>query len=388
MEKDKIKLIPVTGALLIILLYFVSLNFRGFFLPEEYVFAVNLKALFPALRGTYLPKLPAACATLLTGGILWFIASKFKILHPGTAAAIYLCFPPVWWVGTSALAAPVLAMLIDLAAAGLFLARREKHIGWKIGSFAVGLSGAAGAAFMAVNGFFDWSAVVLAFMPVLALIGAIHLEKLDDRQQAASRLNRLGAGTAVVLGLILIFLMLPSFARMLKVDFPEDLMVFRSGERIYRPALALLIPMLWIYVIFQVKSYVEKLYALLLAVGFVMLTLPPALPWGRLARTPQPEQLKLIFPEVVRDKPVYFADASTCGAMNYVFGVECRQVGRNPDDLPPAELAAEAETALKKSDVVIVSFNGELDAFLPPGRSSVKSTLYKCRFFRFTGDYK
>ena len=81
MEKDKIKLIPVTGALLIILLYFVSLNFRGFFLPEEYVFAVNLKALLPALRGTYLPKLPAACATLLTGGILWFIASKFKILQ-------------------------------------------------------------------------------------------------------------------------------------------------------------------------------------------------------------------------------------------------------------------------------------------------------------------
>ncbi len=388
MEKGKIKIIPVAGTILLVLLYLVSLEFRGFFLPEEYVFAMKLKGMFPALSGTYLPKLPAALSTLLTGGLLWFIASKFKLLHPGTAAGIYLCFPPVWWIGTSALPSAVLALLIDLAAAGLFIARREDGMTWRFGGFFAGLAGAVGAALLAVNGFFDWCAVIMAFMPVLALIAAVRLEKLDDRQLAEARINRIGIALAVAGGLCLLFLLLPSIARMLKVSFPDGLSVYRGGERLYRPALAVLIPMLWIYVVFQVKNYVDKLFALLLAVGFFLLTMPPALPWGRLAQVPQPAQLELIFPELMHDKPVFYADSTSAAALYYVFNIESCRVGREPGEMPPSELAAEVEKSLKKSDVVVASFDGELDAFLPPERSNVKNQLHKCKFFRFTGDVK
>ena len=37
MEKEKIKLFPAAGIVLVVILYLVSLKFRGFFLPEEYV---------------------------------------------------------------------------------------------------------------------------------------------------------------------------------------------------------------------------------------------------------------------------------------------------------------------------------------------------------------
>ena len=117
---------PAVGTLFLILLYFVSLYHRALLTPGEYEFALALKNIFPGISGNFLPKIPAAAATLATAGILWLTAAKFKLLHPGNAAALYLCFPPVWYVGTSASAVPLTVFFITLTAGGLFFARRAE----------------------------------------------------------------------------------------------------------------------------------------------------------------------------------------------------------------------------------------------------------------------
>ena len=111
MKKENLNLMPWAGAILAALLYIVSLNYRGMLSAGEYEYALMLKAYFPGLNGPFLPKLPAALATLLTGGLLWLTAARLRLLHPGCVAGFYLCFPPVWWIGTSATPAPVLCWL-------------------------------------------------------------------------------------------------------------------------------------------------------------------------------------------------------------------------------------------------------------------------------------
>ncbi len=389
MKKENFNLMPWAGVFLAVLLYIASINYRGLMTAGEYDFAVMLKSFFPWVSGTVMPKLPAALATLFTAGLLWLTAAKLHLLHPGNAAGFYLCFPPVWWLGTSASAAPLLALAVSLAAAGLFITRRSSRIFEKSAALIAGITGAAAAALIAQSRFFSWSGVVLAFMPVIFLTFAVYLDKLELRALAGRRLNRMALTTAVIFAMILIYFLLPSLARMLKVDLPAGLTTLSYGQSVYRPAIALLIPFFWIYLVLKSDKTADKGFFLCFAVGFVMLTLPPAVPWRRLASIPDREELAQMLPEISRYNPIFFADDSTRAAISYVTGFPVRSVGRSSDDLPPDQLAAEIKEALHQGDVIVVYANGELDSFLPEDLSAVKfNSRQNCKIFRYSGEQK
>ena len=392
MKKEDFNYMPAAGTLFLILLYFVSSYHRALLTPGEYEFALALKNTFPGISGNFLPKIPAASATLATAGMIWLTAAKFKLLHPGNAAALYLCFPPVWWVGTSASAVPVTVFFITLTAGGLFFARRaEKRSGILSGDIAA-VAGAMGCAALVISPdpFFSWWSVIMAFLPVLFLTAGISLEKLDNRGLASRKINIWAIITALVMLMILALILIPPVCRFLKTPAPEWLNIYRPGERLYRPALALLIPQLWIYIVLKSERCAEKIFFFCFAVSFVLLTLPPSIPWQRFSETIHPELLASVRNDIMRNAPTFFADDTTWAATSYLLDTPVRKVGREKLDLPPALLAQAIKESLKKGhDAVVVSGRGELDPFLPAGEKSMKYTSQQnCKLILFPGEKK
>ena len=390
MKSKHITWTPVIGSAMLIIFYLLSLRFRGLFTAQEYDFALMLQQLWPAANGTYLPKLPAALATLATGGILYLAAHGLRLLHPGNTAAMYLCFPLTWWVGTSASSAPVLALFIVIAAAGLFLAHREKNLLWKLAGFSIGLLGAAAAAYLAQTVFFNWTGTVLAILPLLFLTFAIRLEKLDDRGTAERKLNIFTVVYAVVIIMLMVLLLAPAVCRFLKISFPAALTVFRAGEHIYQSAAALIIALIWLFFALKTAKSSDKVSLICFATGLLLLFLPATLPWSRISKAPQPESLMKIYPEIMVNDPVFFADASTSSAVSFLLKVPVQRVGRAKNELPPPQLAEAIIQKLEQGkDAVIFSDLGELDSFLPEDKVCTKFTSQKqYKIFLFKGDKK
>ena len=389
MSEEKLNLSPWIGGILLILLYFAALSCRGFTSTAEYEFAVKLRELFPALQGTFIPKIPAAAATLLTGALLYLAAKKFKLANPGTSPVLYLCFPPVWFIGTSASPAPVLAFLISLAAAGLLLARKESKTSLKFAGFISGIAGAVGAAFFAQSGFFSWQSLIMALLPILFLTWAIRLEKQDDSGLANRKMNRLAIFIAVIFILLLILLLIPPVCRFLKIDFPETLAIFPKGTMLYRPALALIAPLLWLFMVRDTGKYAGKIAIIGIATGFFMLTMPSSLPWNKLSGVIQEDQLLPFKAELLANDPVFFADDHTAYPISYCLKCRVNPVSRKIKGAThPDFLKQQISDILKNSDVVVASADGELEAFLPD-KSKIKYTLKnKCNLFLFTGEKK
>lgn len=389
MDNAKIKFLPWIGAALLAILYFASLHYRGFTSVAEYEFALKLWEYFPQISGSYLPKLPAAMATLLTGALLYLAAVKLKLANPGTAPVLYLTFPPVWYLGTSASPAPALAFLTSCAAAGLLAARKETNRWLKMVYVASGAVGAAGAAAFAQCGLFSWTGVIMAALPLIFLTWAIHLEKKNDQGLAAGRINRLAIFIAVVFLLMLVILLAAPVCRFLKLELPGYLDIYPKGERLYRPALALLAPLLWLFMVKESKHYAGKIAMIAVALGFFMLTLPPALPWNRLSGMIQDSYLKGLKTELLAGDPLFFADDDSAAAVSYCLNKPVRLVSRKAGAIHHDELKNTINNHLAdKKDVVVISTKGELESFLPE-RSKIKYSLKnKCNIFLFTGEKK
>ena len=381
------------GALLLALLYFAALRSRGFVSDAEYDFAVKFREFYPTLEGTVIPRLPAVFATLITGAMLYLAACKLKLSSPGTAAVLYLCFPPVWFIGTSASAAPLLGLLTSVAAAGLLISRKAQNPSSKFAGFAFGAVGAVGAAFFAQSGFFSWLGVIMAFLPILFLTLAIRLEKLNDNDMANSKINRLAIFLAVMFILLLVILIIPPACRFLKVEYPDSLSIYPAGTRLFRPALSLLAPLLWLYMVKETKHYAGKIAVIGMALGFFLLTMPFSLPWEKLFNTMQEKHIQPFKAELLANDPVIFADDTSAASTSYCLNkavTKVNRIRRETNSIHPDELKTKISNTLATgtNDVVVVSADGELESFLPE-RSKIKYTLKnKYNIFLFSGDKK
>lgn len=388
MNRQKINLMPVIGSILLILLYISSLRFRGFMAEREYMTALFFREFYPELSGTFLPKLPAALSTLSTGALLWLAARRYCLLHPGIAPGLYLCFPPVWWLGTSAALEPLFALAVTLCAAGIFIARREKHLKWRIPGFIAGVAGAIGTAWLIRSGCFNAPGILLALLPAGFFLLTIRLEKLDFNNLAAKRLNTLAIFLAVLYLAALGLLLTPQICRFIKVSPPEFLNWLSTGKLLYRPALALLAPLLWLYLVREAKKCEDKITVILIAVGFTMLALPPSMPWQNYTNVLQYHRLIQLKRELGSDLPQFFADINTAPALRYTYNVKVTETGWAKDELPPDLLKRSVENTLKTSNAAVVFDGGELDMFIPR-RNNTRYTLNKnCQMFLYKGDKK
>ena len=383
MSNKKINLMPLLGSALLILLYTVSLRYRGLVAEDEYRMALLLKSFFPGLHGTFMPKLPASAATLATGALLWLAAYKYPLRHPGIAPGIYLCFPLVWWVGTSASITPLPVLMITMCATGIFLFRREEKFRLRILWTSMAAAGAAGAAVLFRFGHFNIESIFMALLPALFFFVAVRVEKTGHRDPAAKRLNRLAIFLALLLIAALGFMLAPQVCRFLKIDYPSYLTLFNSGDSICRPALALLAPVLWLYLVKEAEKCEDKIMVILIAVGFLMLALPPSLPWQKFTTALQYERLKQLDRELKLQDTQLFADSNTAPALRYTLSRKVIQTGWAKKELPPGLLKNAILQAARDSDAAVISSNGELEQFLPR-INNTKYTLNKnCKMYLF-----
>ena len=393
MEKERNYLLPVSGAVLALILYLGGICFRGMLRADEYEFALLLRQFIPEISGTILPKLPAALATWLTGCLLYAVMKKLNYRYPGCAAGFYWCFPPVWFLGTSASGIPLMVLSVLIAVSGLFCAHRSKNLLHKFAAVICGLAGAASAAYLAKLGIFNWITAVMIFMPLLSCSAAVYLERCENNGTADLKIRKLVIITAVALAALLAFLLLPSVCRICKVDFPEKYQMYPPKERLFRPALALLIPYLWLYISLQAKLIQEKVFFFCFAVGFVLLTLPPSLQWEKFSKQPSSQELSRMLPDLFNNPPtffpVFYADKHAAAALKYNMRVPVITVGGKNSTINNEQLQQEIRNNLAERDVIAVSIDGELDAYLPPDLTFVKFTSQQnCRIFRFTGGTK
>ena len=193
---------------------------------------------------------------------------------------------------------------------------------------------------------------------------------------------------AVLFIFMLALLLLPPICRFLRMECPAFLDIYPKGERLYRPALALLAPLLWLYMVKEVKNYADKIAMICVALGFFMLTLPPSLPWNNMTGMLQEKSIIPLSNELLVNDPVIFADEATAAPIAYSLNREVRVVGHHENTLHPDKLKQAVNESLQTNDVVVASSRGELEQFLPE-TSKMKYTLKpEYNLYLFTGGKK
>ncbi len=384
MKKFISGLIPLIEILLFIALYGVILPVRPLYAPDEFDFILAFQKFFPEMSGMILPRIPAALGTLLTGLVIWFCGKSLKLRYPDMAAAFFLLFPPTWFYGTSASLVPVFVFAVSLIAFGIFCGRREKALWKKLLCFTPVIPAALSVAGIVQAGFLSVACVVLSFVPIASLSLTAYLERLNDRGKASYRIDRFVRLAIILLVCSIILLLIPPFCRHFKWNCPASLIIYQPGESIFRPALSMLIPILWLFTGLSVKEMSSKISFIVIAAIFLLLTLPLSLPWERQNNFQLGKSLAALKPELTAVKAVYFADSQLAGALSYELQLPVKTVGRSRTMLSPGELKKQIESTLPNSDVIVALSTNEYDSYLPKHNKTEYLSSGKYRIIRFS----
>ena len=377
-------MIPIIEILLFITLYVVILPVRPLYAPDEFDFILLLQKFFPEVSGMVLPRIPAAASTLLTGLTVWFCGRSLKLRYPDMAAAFFLLFPPTWFYGTSASIVPVFVLAVSLIAFGIFCGRREKFLWQKLLCFIPVIPATLCVAGIAQAGFLSISCVVLSFVPIVSLSLAAYLERLNDRGKASYRIDRFIRLAIILLVCSIILLLIPPVCRHFKWDCPASLIIYQPGESIFRPALSMLIPIMWLFTGLSVKEMSSKISFIVIAAIFLLLTLPLSLPWEKQHNFQLGRAVASLKPELTASPAVYFADRQLAGVLSCELQKPVKEFGRSRTSLTPGELTREINTALSKSDVVVALSTNEYDSYLPKRNKTEYQSSGKYRIIRFS----
>lgn len=379
---------PALMILSFAVLYTVALPFRPLFAPDEYDFAASMMHYFPAISGRIWPKVPAMLATLLTGFLVWLTARKMRMQYPWIALCSYLLFIPVWFYGTSASAVPVFSLAVTLIATLLFFCRKSDNVFTKTTCAVLAVPVAAATAWFGKSIFFSWQCILMAFTPILAVSFCAYLEKLNDRNKAAKLITRLNRVLIFCTLLALVLLLLPPVFRIFNWGYPASLQLYPTGRSLVRPALTLLVPMLWFFMSASLDEMPKKFLTSAAGVGIFLFILPATVPWNHLLHNTPGEAVQHLGSELKRNDPVYFADRNSVSVLKYQLRVEVREIGRTPGAVIPAELKQNINKELEKGDVVVALSGKEFDSDLPREFTGIVHRAGERRFIRYSGGKK
>ena len=384
MKKFVCGLIPIIEILLFISLYGVILPVRPLCAPDEFDFILMLQKFFPEISGKVMMRLPAALSTLFTGLTIYFCAKTVKLRYPAMAAAFFLLFPPTWFYGTSASIVPVFVLAVSLIAFGIFTGRRENSRLKKLFCFLPALPAAFLVAGTIQAGLLSIPCVVLSFVPVASLSLTAYLERLEDRGKASRRIDRVIRLTIILLLFSVAMLLVPSICRHFKMSYPDSLNIYQPGETVFRPALSLLIPVIWLFTGLSVKEASAKISFIIIAAIFLLLTLPLSLPWERQYNFRLDRELELMKKDLNGEPAVYFADTGIAGALSYKLEVPVKKIGRSGSVVRPAMLKKEIDSALHTEHVFVALSGNEYDSYLPKYNRTEYQSSGKYRIIRFS----
>ena len=388
MKKLLAALKPATGILLFALLYGVTLPFRPLFAPGEYDFAVFMLKIFPGMTGSILPKFPALAATMLTAVLVLALATRMRQSRPWIATVIYLVLPPVWFFGTAAAAEPIFALAVTLTALLFYIGHTSSRVAVKTVCGILAVPAAVGAALILKWEHFGASCILMAPLPLVAAALGAYLQKLDDHGKATGAINRLTFLLALLDVILLALLLVSPICRRFKLACPNIFHLYVQDGGIMRPALSLIIPLLWFFLVKGATDMARKIIYLAVGIGFIILTLPASFPWARLIRNMPGEAVAQLAPELRQGSPACFADGRYAATIEYQLRLPVTRFGRNAGELRPGDLRAAVAGALKSGDVLIALTDRDYDSYLPSGAGQVYHSGAGRRIIRYSGERK
>lgn len=347
----------LTGCAVIVLLYTAQAWLRPLAVPGEYNFIVLLQKYVPEYPDIpVLLRLPAMLATLLSGWLFFAIAKLRDFKRPGILAAFYLLLPPVFYAGTAASAVPLLAAGVLLALLGLQKASMSDRLWGRAKAVFAALPGVLVTGMYATS-VFCRKEDFLMLIPVAAvfLIGIISdwIER-KDKERTRRILNRVIIICSAALCMLGVMIMIPQILRHFKVDFPAGLAFYHAGERIYRPMLMLLLPLVWLYLARDANKIGRKLFLMLGALGFLTFVLPLTLPWKIQRDLYAGYTFEKLSGEISRTDTVCFVMEKDSAFFRKYFKLPVRIIGENGFSSGSAGLNKELGEVLKKHNAVVV----------------------------------
>ena len=354
-------------SLILLVLYVAEAAIRPLAAPCEYLFIHKLHTLFPEFPDVRLLCRTPAILLTFTGAVAVYLISKlWNFKHPGRAAVFYLLFPPVFYSGSAATLTPLLSAGALWTVYGIL--RSARNCSAKKRFFvisAISVSILCGILYVR-SLFFNirdlW--MIAAAAAVLILLKLFHAIG-QDRERTARVLERFSRIFSIILLLLAIAVLLPVLLRHFKVDFPPEFALYRRGERIIRPLLMLMLPIIWFNLAREAKKNGRKLLLIGGAFAFLLFTLPLTLPWHIQREIYWHYRFESIARELPAANTICFAEKRDIPFFKEFFKFPVKSVGKAAGEIKPEELKQDIEKLLQKSNVLVVCSSKELESFCP-----------------------
>lgn len=352
---------------ILLTVYAVEAAVRPLAAPGEYLFVYQLHRLIPDYpEPRLLLRLPSILLTFAGAGTVWLLGGVWKLKHPGRAAAFYLLFPPVFYIGTSATLMPLLSTGVLLALYGLLKYVHTRAAKERFFTLLGVIPVIIVTAFYIDSDFCNirdlWG--IVAVVTALILVQWFnYLER--DKERAGRCLDRFARISSIILLILAVMVMIPVLLRHFKVDFPPDFAIYGRGERIIRPLLMLLLPLLWFNLARGAKKNGKKLILIGGAVAFLLFALPITLPW----RVQKNIYWHYMFENIAKELPagntVCLAEEKDVPFFREFFKFPTTVIGENSGEIKPDELDKYVEKMLAQNNVLIVCSNDKLETSCP-----------------------
>ena len=354
-------------SLILLTLYIAEAAIRPLAAPCEYVFIHKLHIIFPEFPDIrMLFRAPAILLTFAGAVAVYFICKLWNFKHPGRAAVFYLLFPPVFYSGSAATLTPLLSAGTLWTLYGITRSAGKVSTKKRLPAI-VGILVSVFAGILYMRSIFFstgdlWSiAIAAAVMILLKFFHAIG----QDRERTGVRLNRFARVCSIILLLLAIVVLIPVLLRHFKVDFPQEFALYRRGERIIRPLLMLLLPLIWFNLAKGAKKNGRKLLLIGGGFAFLLFSLPLTLPW----HIQRDIYWHYRFESIARELPatgiICFAEKQNVPFFSEYFKFPVKTVGNDAGEIKPAELKQNVEKSLQESNVLIVCSSKKLENFCP-----------------------
>ena len=353
--------------MILLALYLGESAIRPLAAPMEYIFIDKLHLLLPEYPDSkLLLRLPSVLATFAGAGAVLLLGKLWNFKHPERAAVFYLLFPPVFYIGTAATLMPLLSAGIMLALYGLLQSSRCSAFKKRFLTILSVLPMVIATAVYVDSAWCTVSDIWMVGTTAAALVIIQYFNYLEqDKERAARCLDRFSRLMSILLILLALLVIIPVLLRHFKVDFPPQFALYRKGERIIRPLIMLILPVIWFNLARNAKKNSKKLLLTGGAAAFLLFTLPITLPW----HIQKEIYWHLSFEKISRELPgsgvICYAEKRYLPFFRECFKYNVLPIGKANGETAPENLGKAVAETLKKNDVLIVCSSDRLEKFCP-----------------------
>ena len=354
-------------SLILLTIYVAEAAIRPLAAPCEYVFIHKLHSIFPEFPDIRLLfRTPAILLTFAGAVAVYLISKRWNFKHPGRSVVFYLLFPPVFYFGSAATLTPLFSAGTLWIVYGMICSAGKVSVKKRFAAIAGILISVFAGIFYMRSIFFNISdlwliAVAAAVLMLLKFFHAIG----QDRERTALRLDRFARVCSIILLFLAVAVLVPVLLRHFKVDFPPEFALYRKGERIIRPLLMLLLPLIWFNLAKGAKKNGRKLLLIGGAFAFLLFTLPLTLPWHIQREIYWHYRFESIAGELPSADTICFAEKQDVPFFSEFFKFPVKTVGNNAGEIKPADLKQSIEKSLQKSNILVVCSSKKLENSCP-----------------------